>query len=105
MMDTEIVAKNSNAPMVTIGAGPIALDGLTPAQQNEIRMLAAKKGIDLAADAAKMQLQLQAATAEVDTVLTAAKGLQSAGARISIESTSHTATGTITIKAKKGLIL
>ncbi len=104
-MKTEIMKNDSQAPMISIQPGPISLDGLTPDQQNELRMLAAKKGIDLAADAAKKKLQLQAATAEVDVAICAAKQLADVGARISLESSSQTATGTISIKAKKGLFI
>ena len=103
-MGTEMVKSETQSSLLTIGAGPISLEGLTPTQQNELRMLAAKKGVDLAADAAKKQLQLQAASAEVDVVLCAAKRLNDIGARACITSTSKTATGAISIRAKKGLI-
>lgn len=104
-MGTEIVKSEDCVPLAMVGSGPISLDGLTPAQQNELRMLAAKKGIDLAGEAATMKLRLQAAAAEVDVALNAAKQLSTIGTRVSIESTSTTATGNIKIKAKKGLIV
>ena len=103
-MSTKIVKKDNSDAMITIGSGPISMDGLTPEQQNRIRMLAAEKGIDLAADAAQKKLLLEAATAEVTTVMNAAKGLVDMGARVSITSNSQTATGDISIKVKKGLI-
>ena len=52
-MSNEIVKKDNSDSMLTIGPGPISLEGLDPSDQNELRMLAAKKGIDLAADAAQ----------------------------------------------------
>lgn len=103
-MSTEIVKRDAASAAITIGTGPISMEGLTLEQQNELKMLAAKKGIDLAAKAADMQLQNQAASAEVNAVLAAAKGFSDSGVGIKIESTTHTATGTISIKAKKGLI-
>ncbi len=102
-MSNEIVRKDGTDSMLTIGPGPISMEGLAPSQVNELRMLAAKKGIDLAADAAQKQMQLQAAMAEVDGTLNAAKRLVASGARGSITATSQTATGSISIKIKKGL--
>jgi len=102
-MSNEIVRKCSTDSIEPIGPGPISLEGLKPSQQNELRMVAAKKTLDIAVDAAQKQTQLKAAITEVGVVLDAAKVLVASGARGSITSTSQTATGSISIKIKKGL--
>ena len=101
-MANEIVAHNDET--LTISTSAVSLDRLTPEQQNELRFIAAKKGIDLASQVATSQVRLQAAGAEVDMTVNALKGVRNAGGRYKISMSSQTATGTISIEAKKGVL-
>lgn len=101
-MANELV--KSNPTTLTITPGAVSLEGLTEIQQNELRMYAAKNGVDLAADAATRKMRLEASAAEVDMTTNAIGAIRRAGGKYDIKMTAQTATGAISIRAKKGVI-
>ena len=100
-MANELVKNNPNS--LTITPGTVSLEGLTEAQQNELRLYAAKTGIDMAADAATRKMRLEASAAEVDMTTNAIGSIRRAGGKYDVKMTAQTATGAISIRAKKGV--
>lgn len=103
-MKNEMVKSQTSAP-ITVTAGMISVEGLTLEQQNELRMLAAKKGLDLTLGVQESQVRMQAAGAEMEMAKATIANLSANTGSFSAKFSGKTVTGDYEIKAKKGLFL
>lgn len=103
-MGNEVVKASQSAP-ITVTSGMIQTEGLTPEQQNELRMLAAKKGLELTFGVQEAQVRMQASEAELNLAKGTIAEMSSNQGSFSAKFTGKTVTGEYEIKAKKGLFL
>lgn len=98
-MSNEVL--QTSGQVLTLNFGSVDMTGLTPEQQNELRMIVAKKQVELASDLAKKRIQIEAATTDIDVALNAVDRLSRGSSSFKVSSHSSTASGSTSITAGK----
>jgi len=99
MNNTELTKTDNQT--LALNFGSVNLSDLTEEQKNEVRMIVAKKQVELAAEFATRKIKLDSAVADMRATLDVVDRLSQTSSSFKVNSTHTTSSGSTTITAGK----
>ena len=99
MVTDKIAQREFNT--LALNLGTVQLDGLNDEQVRQLRLILAQKQLELAAELAEKKIKLDVAQTEVSLATSVVKMVNRTGSNYSIKLKAQTATGNISINARK----